>query len=272
MDHPLYSLTETRQTQRVAKWLALLGWSEGGGGNFSVRLDGLPAELQAFPEGEPRSLPVEVPRLAGRFLLVTGTGTRARDIAEEPHEGLGLYKISKDGKSYAFLCGNDRPTSEMPSHLAIHQALEETRPEHRAIVHTHPPHLIAATHIPEFQDSTHMADVLLRMQSEASFHLADGLVHLPYHLPGSLELGLASAEAVRHCYIVIWHFHGALATGRTLSDALDYLQYLDKAAEVYWILRSAGIEPQGMKDDDIQQALAHFGRLERYQRWKGSTK
>jgi rhamnulose-1-phosphate aldolase len=201
---------------------------------------------------------------------VTGAGTRTRDLAEEPHEGLGLFKISSNGKSYSFLCGNDRPTSEMPSHVAIHQSLEEARPEHRAIVHTHPPHLIAATHIPEFQDSAHMADMLLRMQSEASLHLVDGLVHLPYHLPGSLELGLASADAVRHCYIVLWHFHGALATGRSRAEALDFLQYLDKAAEVYWILRSAGIEPQGMRDEDIQRSLKHFGRLERYWRWKGS--
>ena len=265
--HPLYELPETEESRRVARWLALLGWSEGSGGNFSVRLDAVPEVLATLDGGEPRPVPVAVPALGGRYLLVTGTGTRARDIAEAPHEGLGLYHIAPDGQSTTFVCGNDRPTSEMPSHLAIHAALVETRPDHRAIVHTHPARLIAATHLPEFEDSAHMADVLLRMQSEALLHLPDGLAVLPYHLPGSLALGLASAEAVRRCEVVIWRYHGALATGRSLDAALDTLEYLDKTAEVYWILRSAGIVPAGNPAEAAEQALRAFGRWERYARW-----
>ena len=267
-DHPLDALPETVESQRVAHWLALHGWSEGSGGNFSVRLEALPESLAGLRGGPKVALPVAVPSLGGRYLLVTGTGTRARDIAVAPHEGLGLFRIAPDGASYTFLVGNDRPTSEMPSHLAIHAALVETRPDHRAIVHTHPSRLIAATHLPEFEDSARMADVLLRLQSEALLHLPDGSVVLPYHLPGSLELGLASAEAVRRCEVVIWRYHGALATGRSLDSALDTLEYLDKTAEVYWTLRSAGIVPQGIPAGAVEQALRAFGRWERYARWK----
>lgn len=266
--HPLYELPEIEESRRVAHWLALLGWSEGSGGNFSVRLDSVPEALANLAGGESVPVPVAVPALGGHYLLVTGTGTRARDIAVSPHEGLGLYQIAPDGRSTTFICGNDRPTSEMPSHLAIHAALAETRPDHRAIVHTHPPRLIAATHIPEFEDPAVMADVLLRMQSEALLHLPDGFAVLPYHLPGSLELGLASAEAVRRCEVVIWRYHGALATGRSLDAALDTLEYLDKTAEIYWTLRSAGIEPTGIPAEAAEQALRAFGRWERYVRWR----
>ncbi|MCU0520421.1 MAG: rhamnulose-1-phosphate aldolase [Anaerolineae bacterium] len=267
-DTALYALPETAECQRVAHWLALHGWSEGSGGNFSVRLDALPATLASLNEGEPRPVPMAVPALGRRHLLVSGTGTRARDIAEAPHEGLGLFRIAPDGGSYTFLAGNDRPTSEMPSHLAIHAALVETRPEHRAIVHTHPPRLIAATHLSEFEDGGRMADVLLRMQSEALLHLPDGFAVLPYHLPGSLELGIASAAAVRRCEVVVWRYHGALATGRSLDAALDTLEYLDKTAEIYWILRSAGITPEGIPAAAAEQALRAFGRWDRYARWR----
>lgn len=268
MAHPLDELTATEESRHVAHWLALHGWSEGSGGNFSVRLEGLPTALADLDLGRPRPVPVTVPALGGQYLLVTGTGTRARDIAEAPHEGLGLFRIAKDGGAIAHICGNEHPTSEMPSHLAIHAALVEARPDHRALVHTHPPRLIAATHIPEFADAALMGDVLLRMQSEAPLHLPDGLAVLPYHLPGSLELGLASAEAVRRCEVVIWRYHGALATGRTLDAALDTLEYLDKAAEIYWILRSAGVTPEGIPPEAAEKALRAFGRWERYARWR----
>lgn len=259
-DHPLNHLPEIDEIKRISYWLAYSNWSEGRGGNFSIRLESIPEELKEQTGGERISSPVETPGLVGQYLLLTGAGTRARDIVEAPHEGIGLFQINQDGKSTTYIYGNKRPTSEMPSHLAIHQALIEFRPEHRAVLHTHPPHLIAATHAPEFQNGEKMSDVLLRMQSETRLHLREGLAQLPYYLPGSLELGLASAEAVRRHRIVLWHFHGALATGITLPDALDHLQYLDKAAEVYWILRSAGIEPQGMSDEDIERALRHFSR------------
>jgi rhamnulose-1-phosphate aldolase len=265
MNALLNALPQLEEIRQVAHWLAVLNWSEAAGGNFSIRLAAVPEELAALMPAPERSLPVQVPSLAGQYLLVSGTGTRARDIAVHPEHGMGLYRILPGGKAYVWLCGNQNPTSEMPSHCAIHHTLEEVRPEHTAILHTHPPRLIAATHLEEFFDARKMSEVLLRMQSEARLLLPEGLAHLRYYLPGSLELGLASAEAVKRCFIVLWHLHGALATGPSLSSALDYLQYVDKAAEVYWILRSAGEKIGGMKDEDIEHALRTFGRWERYE-------
>jgi ribulose-5-phosphate 4-epimerase/fuculose-1-phosphate aldolase len=58
--------------------------------------------------------------------------------------------------------------------------------------------------------------------------------------------------------------HGAVATGESLSRALDYLEYIDKMAEIYWILRAAGVHPRGMRDEDIQSSLKHFNLWERH--------
>jgi rhamnulose-1-phosphate aldolase len=104
------------------------------------------------------------------------------------------------------------------------------------------------------------------MQSEARLILPEGAALLPYHLPGSLELGLASAEAVCHHFVVLWRMHGALATGQTLSQAVDYLEVVDKAARIYWTVAGAGRKPIGMSDEDIQTSLKKFGRWERFKR------
>ena len=51
---------------------------------------------------------------------------------------------------------------------------------------------------------------------------------------------------------------------KTVEQPLDYLEYIDKMAEIYWILRSAGIHPRGMREEDIQSSLQHFNLWERH--------
>ena len=87
---------------------------------------------------------------------------------------------------------------------------------------------------------------------------------MEYSTPGSVELGSRSADLLERARVLLWHMHGAVATGETLSRALDYLEYIDKMAEIYWILRSAGVHPRGMRDEDIQSSLKHFNLWERH--------
>ena len=263
-------LPELDEISRICGWLARLGWSEGAGGNLSVRLKETVPNVTALTGKQDHPLPVKAPQLGGGHLLVTGRGTRARDIADDPKAGVGLYRISPDGGSAAWLWGNNNPTSELPSHVAIHAALAEARPNHRAILHTHPTTLIALTHLPEFEEGDALSTALMGMQSEAWLHLPQGLAHLPYYLPGSLDLGLASAEAVRQGHrVVLWHMHGDLATGETASDALDILQVAEKAAGIYWTVTSAGRRPLGMQAEDVRRSLQHFGHWEQHARALG---
>jgi len=264
VDDTLTSLPELGQMARVCRRLSALGWSEATGGNLSFRL-GAERDVGPAPtSATPTELPVEVPHLAGRHLLVTGSGTRARDIAADPAAGVGLYRISDDARSYTWLAGNDRPTSELPSHLAIHDTLELVRPTHTAIVHTHPARLIALTHLPELRDARTLSDTLLSMQSEARLHLPEGIGYQGFHPPGSLEMGLDSAVHLRRRPVLLWHMHGALATGAGPDGALDLLEVVDKAADVYWTLRSAGVVPSGLDEVDLRASLSRYGKLDRY--------
>lgn len=257
-------IPELSDASRVVSWLAKLGWSEASGGNFSTRISTLPEAMEDLSGATPQSLPFAVPALGGETLLISAAGGRAREFAADPKAGCGIFWILRGGEEFTCLWGNKAPTSELAAHLAIHAMLLEARPTHRAILHTHPTNLIAITHIPELEDERRMSDHLLRIQSEARLYFPEGLSHLEYHLPGSREMGDASAEALRRTSVALWRFHGAIATGETLSHALDHLEIVEKTAEIYLRLRSAGIDPRGMSDEDLARSLRHFGLWERY--------
>ncbi|OQY33820.1 MAG: hypothetical protein B6243_06105, partial [Anaerolineaceae bacterium 4572_5.2] len=77
-------LPELKEISRISGWLTRWQWSEAAGGNLSIRLDDIPSELKDLTGGTPQSLPLATPKLAESYLLVSGSGTRARDIAEDP--------------------------------------------------------------------------------------------------------------------------------------------------------------------------------------------
>ena len=243
----------------TAKWLARHGWSEAAGGNMSIRLHAL-AKLH---EDQHIELPVSVPNLAGMAILLTGSGARARDIGKDPLPYIGLYKISDDGKHYGWIAGNEKPSIELPAHLAIHNELEKHRPQDKAILHTHPDSIIALCHA-GFDTGKKISDKILSLQSEARLHLPEGIGFVENALPGSLDLGLQSAEKVKNHHLVMWQYHGILATGASLAQALDKLEVFEKCVKIYWRLKSAGIEPKGMTGKDIKNILDSFGVLDRY--------
>ncbi len=257
-------IPEVRELVKVSSWLAQKGWSEAGSGNISIRFDQLPPGLDDLAPGQPIRLPSAAPKLGGRYMLVTPTGGRAREMETELERGVGLFNIMQGGQDMVCVWGNPAATSELAAHIAIQEKLVVIRPEDRVVLHTHPANLIALTHLPRLQDSRAISDALLRMQSEAHILFPDGLRYVSYSTPGSVELGTRSAEELEHSRVLLWHMHGAVATGESLSRALDYLEYIDKMAEIYWILRAAGVHPRGMRDEDIQNSLKHFNLWERH--------
>lgn len=244
----------------TSKWLAKRGWSEAAGGNLSVRLDA----PNGFEDGPNMPLPIDVPEIAGQALLLSGSGTRAREIAKAPQRDIGLYKIGNDGKSYCWLAGNKTPSSELPAHCAIHNTLQRFRPDDEAIMHTHPVNLIALCHIPGFDNAERISDIILRLQSEARLHLPEGIGFVKHTLPGSVDLGLKSAQEVKRHHLVLWQYHGCLATGKTLAHAFDKMEIFEKCAQIYWTLKQAGENPPGISQADTEKTLEAFGVLERY--------
>ena len=117
----------------------------------------------------------------------------------------------------------------------------------------------------EFKDAKRLSDQILGLQSEARIQLPEGIGHLPFCVPGSLELGLLSAEEIKYRNVILWHMHGALSVGTSLNQALDQLEVVEKAAEIYWTLKQAGLPTDGMTEDDLNKSMEFFGRTGRYE-------
>lgn len=242
------------------------GWAECNGGNLSVDLSDILKEDESLGEDGPRlELGRAYPLLSGRCFLVTGAGRRFRDFAGDPGKNSRILRIGGDGGSYSIVgCGGGdpdfRPTSELPSHLRIHERFRKNDSPERAVLHTHPTELIALTHIPEYKDEGFLNRVLWGMLPEVKVAIPRGVGFAPYALPGSEELADATIAALdRGHRVVLWEMHGCLATGSDVMLAFDKIDILNKAAKIILLCLSAGHQPRGLTDAQLEELAEAFG-------------
>ena len=119
-------MAEIGRIAEVAGYLWTKGWAERNGGNISVNLTDLMNDVEkALPALGP-AIPLQeaMTALAGHIFYVTGTGKRMRYVAQEPLANGSLIRIAGDGKSYDIIAEQlILPTSELPSHLMMHNYL-----------------------------------------------------------------------------------------------------------------------------------------------------
>jgi len=239
----------------VSQYIWESGWSAANGGNLSV--DATDAVSQSdFPatDATPVPLPVVVPALAGRSLFVTVSGSRFRDVPRHPSKSLLLLRVSGDGASYEVLWGGDggsgKPTLEFIPHLKVHGYLRSRDLPQRVVLHTHPQHLIAMTHLPEYR-SPDFERVLQTSQTTAKVFLGEGVGMAKYMVMGSEQLADKTVDLLRGRRAVIWERHGCLAIGSDVLEAFDVTDLLEKAAQVFLICVTSGYEPKRMSPDEI---------------------
>ncbi len=246
------------QIIRVAEILARRGWAEANAGNLSIHIDpmSMPQLQTIFDEAQMKD---PFPDLEGNFFLVTATGSRARDAARIPEETIGLFEIIGGGKSLRCHWGRVPPTSEFPAHLSVYNVCAKDRQYIKAILHTHPPNIIAMSHLPEMQEPGVLNATLRMMHPELGILLPDGLSTLEYRIPGSIELGSATSEALRNCNVAVWPMHGVVSIADDLERALDQVEMVEKAAMIYLLVRSTGGEPVGLTDEQIRSSREYWG-------------
>jgi len=114
--------------------------------------------------------------------------------------------------------GLHKPSSELPFHLAIYKS----RPDIRAIVHAHPPALVA------FSITKALPDTNTIPQARG---ICGRVGYAPYALPGSTKLGANIAKSFAEGYdVVILENHGVAVSGKTLLEAFQRLETLDFCA------------------------------------------
>lgn len=249
---------------KVAGYLWQKGWAEANAGNISVDVtEHIHNHSLNAVQNSKFELSRQYPELAGRFLLVSGSGTRMRDVAKNPPRNLCIIRISEQADSYQIVWGggaapNLRPTSELPSHLTIHQQFRRQGLSSKAIVHTHPDELVAITHIPEFADQEKLNTVLLSMHPETIIAHPGGVGLVSYTLPGTDDLARATIAALERRTTVIWQQHGCLATGADVFEAFDRIDTLVKAAHIFFLCKQAGYLPEGLTQAHLHDLRRKF--------------
>jgi rhamnulose-1-phosphate aldolase len=248
----------------VAGFLWERGWAERNAGNISVNITSLfpDKELDKFSTYPFLPLPRAYPELARQLLLVTSTGSKMRDAAKNPLEELCLVYIGNSSSAYHIIVPDQAmkqlmPTSELPTHLAVHETLLKTNAPEKALMHTHVTELIALTHDPRFLTSEALTDILWRMHPETVILQPRGFGFVPFGIPGTEKIAVSTARNFEEHPVVIWEKHGALAIGKTISEAFDELDLAAKAAGIYLSCARVGFEPRGFTDEQISEMRNH---------------
>ncbi|WP_320164445.1 rhamnulose-1-phosphate aldolase [uncultured Trichococcus sp.] len=211
-----------------------MGWDEKNGGNISYILsDEEVSEIDFSDELVFIELENIPSNLIGKHIMITASGSNFRLVRENISETVGIIKVEKNG--YSILAGfqnGNKPTSEIYMHLLSHSARLEVDPTHRVIVHNHATEISEMTFVHELDDDS-FTRTLWGLITECIVVFPDGIGVLPWMVCGNEAIGLATAEKLKDCRIVVWAHHGILASGSSLNDAFGLIETVNKAAKIY---------------------------------------
>ncbi len=148
--------------------------------------------------------------------------------------------VRKDGSIH----GIHKPSSEYPFHRAIYQA----RPDVKAVLHAHPPALVAFSIASKIPD-TSVLPTARKVCGEVGF--------AKYDVPGSEQLGKNIADVFREGYFtVLLENHGVVTAGDSLLNAFQRFETLDFCARLIGKAHQIGT-PHYLSDAQIDYHLSN---------------
>ncbi len=252
---------EVDKVAEVAGYLWQKGWAERNGGNITVNVtEHIDDAIRALPAISPRyPIGTVLPHLKGCWFFCKGTNRRMRDLARRPMENGSVIRILDDCASYEIVADAPvKPTSELASHLSMHDKMIADGQDYKAAIHTHPIDLVAMTHNPAFLKKDVLTNLLWSMIPETRAFCPKGLGIVPYKMPSSVELAEATIEALKEYDVVMWEKHGVCAVGPDIFEAFDQVDVLSKSAQIYLTARSMGFEPTGTTQEQMDELKQAF--------------
>lgn len=249
------------EVAEIAGYLWQRGWAERNGGNITINITEFADESirSMAPISEPYAIGTTLPGLKGCYFFCKGTNRRMRDLARRPMDNGSVIRIADDCAHYEIIADKPvRPTSELASHLAMHEQMITSGNGYKAAIHTHPIDLIAMTHHAPFLEKDVLTRLLWSMIPETRAFCPKGLGIVPYKLPSSVELAEATVEQLREYDVVMWEKHGVCAVGPDIIEAFDQVDVLSKAAQIYLTAKSMGFTPDGMTDTQMDELKRAF--------------
>lgn len=240
-----------------------LGWDERNGGNISYLLEANEVLPFLNPTEVIREIPMifDAASLAGKYFIVTGSGKYFKNVQANPAENLGVIRVKEDGKTLQLLWGleNDAvPTSELPSHFMSHMARLEVDPENRIIMHNHATHLLAMSFTHDLDEKA-FTRTLWQMCTECLVVFPEGVSILPWIVPGTTEIGEATAAKMKETRLVLWPQHGIYGAGKDMDEVFGLIETAEKAAEVYTYVCAQGGIKQTISDENLRLLADSFG-------------
>ena len=157
------------QVAEVAGYLWEKGWAERNGGNITVNVtEYVDDEIRKMPAiSDVIQIGTTLPNIKGCYFYCKGTGKRMRDLARKPMANGSIIRILDDCASYVIIADEAvMPTSELPSHLSMHDYLIGSGSKYKASLHTHPIELVAMSHNPAMLEKDVMGKILWSMIPE----------------------------------------------------------------------------------------------------------
>ena len=137
------------------------------------------------------------------------------------------------------LLSGPKPSSEIRLHIHIYNL----RSDVRAVVHTHPPYVLAVT----------LAGYDLRrpLLAEGALFFAD-LEKAPFAVPGSDEVPAVVEPFIRRSKAIILERHGLVTLGADLEEAFNLTDMLEHLARTHWLAYALnpGVLPLGIEELD----------------------
>lgn len=214
------------------------GWHERNGGNLSYRLkkeeaESIKSRMNFRDEWYP--IGTSVPKLAGEFFLVTGSGKYFRNIIVDPEVCIAIIELDDKGENYRICWGlveGGRPTSELASHLMNHEVKKEvTNGEHRVIYHAHTTNVIALTYILPLDDKIFTRE-LWEMATECPVVFPDGVGVVEWMVPGGRDIAVETSKLMRKYNAVVWAHHGLFCSGEDFDTTFGLMHTIEKSAEI----------------------------------------
>ncbi|WP_035050986.1 rhamnulose-1-phosphate aldolase [Carnobacterium pleistocenium] len=243
------------------------GWDERNGGNVSYLLK----EEEVIPYINVNKVIREIPmqfdasELATKLFLVTGSGKYFKNVENAPAKNIGLIRIKEDGMSLELLWGLEDeavPTSELPSHLMTHISRLSVDPNNRIVMHCHASHLLAMTYSHDLDEKS-FTRTLWKMCTECLVVFPEGVSIIPWLVPGTNEIGEATAEKMKETRLVVWPHHGIYGAGKDMDEVYGLIETAEKAAEVYTYVQSQGGIKQTITDEQLLDLAEAFGVVPR---------
>ena len=256
-----------KEMVRTTSNMYRLGWDERNGGNISYRLkeEEVGKYLDLTQVKKNINLDFDCSELVGSYFIVTGSGKYFKNVEYAPEDSLGVIRIGKDGKTIELLWGfNDGgvPTSELPSHLMSHISRLSVDPLNRIVMHCHASHLLAMTYTHSL-DEKDFTKKLWKMSTECVVVFPEGVGVIPWIVPGTNEIGEATANKMKEYRLVVWPHHGIYGTGKDMDETFGLIETAEKAAQIYTLAQAQGGIKQTITDEQLIDLAKGFNVVPR---------